>query len=114
MVTNVTTPEFVGLNFFADVSKSITDVAPSVNKYVAKILLSAQVHVVNQHVIVSMALFVIATENVFTEMIALYARTMNSLKMENANVKLVLTSMKMVSVKSDLGQVSKRYFFKKY
>ena len=69
---------------------------------------------VNQHVIVSMALFVIATENVFTEMIALYARTMNSLKMENANVKLVLTSMKMVSVKSDLGQFSKCFFFKKY
>ena len=38
MVTNVTTPESVGLNFFADVSKSITDVVPSVKKYVAKIL----------------------------------------------------------------------------
>ena len=86
MVTNVTTPVFVGLNFFVDVLKSSTDVAPSVNKYVAKILLSAQVHVVNQHVIVLMVLFVIVTENVFTKMTVLYVRKMNSLKMENANV----------------------------
>ena len=101
MVTNVTTLEFVESNFFVDVSKSITDVAPSVNKYVARILLSVQAHVVNRHVIASMVLFVIVMVNVFTEMIALFALKMNSLRMENADVKLVLTSMIMVFVKSD-------------
>lgn len=86
MVTNVTTPVFVGLNFFVDVLKSTTDVAPSVKKFVVKILLSVQAHAVNQPAIVSMVLFVIATENVFTKMTVLYVRKMNSLKMENASV----------------------------
>jgi len=107
MVTNVTTPVFVGLNFFVDVLKSTTDVAPSVKKFVVKILLSVQAHAVNQPAIVSMVLFVIATENVFTKMTVLYVRKMNSLKMENASVQLVLTSMRMVYVKSDLGRFSK-------
>ena len=87
MVTSVTTLEFVELNFFADVSKSITDVAQtSVNQSVAKILSYVQVRVVNRHVIVLMVSFVIVTENVFTKMIALSVKKMNSLKMENANV----------------------------
>ena len=52
MVTNVTTPVFVGLNFFVDLLKSTMDVAPSVKKFVAKILLSVQARVVNQPAIV--------------------------------------------------------------
>ena len=69
-----------------DVLKSTTDVAPSVKKFVAKILLSVQARAVNQPAIVSMVLFVIATENVFIKMTVLYVRKMNSLKMENASV----------------------------
>ena len=86
MVTNVTTSVFVGLNFFVDVLKFTTDVARSVKKFVAKSLSYVQARAVNQPAIVLMVLFVIVTENVFTKMIALYARTMNSLKMENASV----------------------------
>ena len=86
MVTSVTTLEFVEFNFFADVSKYITDVAQSVNQSVAKILSSVQVHVVNRHVIVLMVSFVIVMGNAFTKMIALSVKKMNSLKMENANV----------------------------
>ena len=112
MVTSVTTLEFVELNFFADVSKSITDVAlTSVNQSVAKILSYVQVRVVNRHVIVLMVSFVIVTENVFTKMIALSVKKMNSLKMENASVLLVLTSMQMAFVKNDLGGFSKRTIF---
>ena len=86
MVTSVTTLEFVEFNFFADVSKYITDVAQSANQSVAKILSSVQVHVVNRHVIVLMVSFVIVMVNAFTKMIALSVKKMNSLKMENANV----------------------------
>ena len=104
MVTNVTMSEHVGLNFFVEISKSITNVGPIANKYVAKIPWSAKVHVVNQRVIVSMVSFVIVTEHVLTKMIALFVGTMNLLKMEYVNVKLVLPSMRMVFVKNDLGQ----------
>ena len=86
MVTSVTTLEFVEFNFFADVSKYITDVAQSVNQSVARILSSVQLHVVNQHAIVLMVSFVIVMGNAFTKMIALSVKKMNSLKMENANV----------------------------
>ena len=84
------TPELVESNLFAETLKSIMGVVLNVNKCVVKILLSAKVHVVNQHVIASMVSFVIVKVNVFTKMIALFVKKMNSLKMEYANVKLVL------------------------
>ena len=83
-------PELVESNWFAKTLKSIMSVVLNVNKYVAKILLSAKVHVVNQHVIVSMVSFVIVKVNVFAKMIALFVKKMNSLKMDYANVKLIL------------------------